>query len=316
MLGFCESYNYEILTMSTVFLSYARSDADIVDRIANDLKSEGINVWLDRENLKAGDEWSVQIEKALKAAGFLVFFISEASLRSEWVSYELLNALSKHRSTGGTRIIPVLLEEVSELPSSLAQFQYADFTKSYYAGMRTLLSALKEQSGLKPDQFLDTPKLAQQIAGEVAKILGIEKHKDASKPIVSEQNLVFVITPFNPDLELIFEGIVAAAESTGLVAKRVKDIQGDYKITDKIITMIESARLIIADLSFERPNVYFEFGYARGFGKTVITIAKQGTNVHFDVKDWVYIEYSDSRGLEKNLKKRFEYELSLHENQL
>jgi hypothetical protein len=71
--------------------------------------------------------------------------------------------------------------------------------------------------------------------------------------------------------------------------------------------------LIVADLSFERPNVYFELGYARGFGRTVITIAKKGTNVHFDVKDWVYIEYIDSRELEKKLKQRFEYELSLHE---
>ena len=74
--------------------------------------------------------------------------------------------------------------------------------------------------------------------------------------------------------------------------------------------MIKSARLVVADLTLERPNVYFELGYARGLGKPVVTIAKQGTNVHFDVKGWIYIEYSDSRVLEKKLKTRFEHELS------
>lgn len=303
--------------MPTVFLSYARSDAETVDRIASDLKTEGINVWLDRERLRPGDLWAQQIEEALKATEFLVVFISKASLKSKWVTHEFTAAFSKLQSTGGSRLIPVLLEEVTELPLPLAQIQYADFTKSYYAGMRTLLSALKEPSGPKPDQFIDSPKLAQQIAGEVAKLLGIEKYKEAesSKAVAKDSNLVFVITAFHADLEPVFEGIVAAAESTGLDAKRVKDVQGDYRITDKIISMIESARLIVADLSLERPNVYFELGYARGLGKTVITIAKQGTNIHFDVKDWVYIEYIDSRVLEKRLKTRFEYELSLPQKQ-
>ena len=54
--------------MPTVFLSYAHDDTEIVDRIADDLKNEGVNVWLDRERLKLGDSWATQIEEALKAA--------------------------------------------------------------------------------------------------------------------------------------------------------------------------------------------------------------------------------------------------------
>ena len=44
----------------------------------------------------------------------------------------------------------------------------------------------------------------------------------------------------------------------GLEVKRVKDVPGDYRITDRIIRMIWEARLIVADLTYERPNVYFE----------------------------------------------------------
>ena len=84
----------------------------------------------------------------------------------------------------------------------------------------------------------------------------------------------------------------------------------DYRITDQIVQMIQSARLVVADLTHERPNVYFELGYARGLGKTIITIAREGTNLHFDVKDWTCIFYNDSRVLERELKRRFEYELT------
>lgn len=64
------------------------------------------------------------------------------------------------------------------------------------------------------------------------------------------------------------------------------------------------------DLSHERPNVYFELGFARGLGKAVITIAREGTSIHFDVKDWTFISYIDSRLLERDLKKRFQFELA------
>ena len=52
--------------------------------------------------------------------------------------------------------------------------------------------------------------------------------------------------------------------------------------------------------------MYFELGYARGFRKEVITMARKGTDLHFDVKDWTCIFYSDSRDLEEKLERWFE----------
>lgn len=67
--------------------------------------------------------------------------------------------------------------------------------------------------------------------------------------------------------------------------------------------------MLLRTLATSVPTCIFELGYARGLGKTVITIAREGTTVHFDVKDWTYIPYVDSRILERDLKKRFEFEL-------
>jgi hypothetical protein len=296
--------------MPSVFFSYARVDAEMVDRIAADLMAEGINVWLDRDRLAPGESWVEQIEGAIRHSDFLLFFISRNSLDSKWAMAEYRAAFTSPKATGGTRIIPVLLEEVGELPPFLAHIQYADFTKSYYAGVRSLVRTLQAPSGPKPNEIIDPKKLAEQVAGEVAKLLGLESAASRGEVRTDDQKLVFVIMSFLPDMEPIYEGIASAARAVGLDAKRVKDIEGDYRITDKIIEMIQSARLIVVDLTHERPNVYFELGYARGLGKRVVTIARKDSNIHFDVKDWKYLEYVDSRLLERDLKKRLEFELA------
>lgn len=296
--------------MSTVFLSYSRSDSQVVDKIAKDLQREGIEIWFDRQDIKPGQNWKEQIEKALNDASFLIVFISKNSLQSRAVQLEYRAAFENQKRTGGTRLIPILLEKV-ELPEFLSTIQYIDFTESYYQGMQKLLNTLHTSSGPKPKEVVQVKDLAKEVAGEVAKILGLENKVLPTKlPTAINPKLVFVIIAFRDDMEPIFEGIKAAGKAVGLDVKRVKDVIGDYRITDQVIQMINSARFIVTDLTHERPNVYFELGYARGMGKTVITIAREGTNVHFDVKDWTYLPYTDSRILEGDLKKRFEYELS------
>jgi hypothetical protein len=124
-------------------------------------------------------------------------------------------------------------------------------------------------------------------------------------------NQVFVIVSFHSDMEPTFQAIKLAASRNGLNAQRVWDLPGDYRITDTIISMIRDSTMVVADLTHERPNVYFELGYARGLGKAVITIARKGTVLHFDVNDWNCIFYEDSRPLEAKLRARFRDELDL-----
>jgi hypothetical protein len=79
--------------MPTVFLSYARTDAEMVDQTAADLKAEGINVWLDRDRLTPGESWVEQMEGAIRRADFRLFFISRKSLKSKWEMLEYREAL-------------------------------------------------------------------------------------------------------------------------------------------------------------------------------------------------------------------------------
>lgn len=151
--------------------------------------------------------------------------------------------------------------------------------------------------------------LATAIAAQVIAMLGWEGQQQAARHDLVDDGLVFVISSFAPQMEPTYLAIAAAAQAVGLRAERVKDVKGDYRITDQMLAMIRKARLVVADLTYERPNVYFELGYARGLGKTVITILRTGTTPHFDVRDWPCLEYYDFRPLEIDLLERLRFEV-------
>jgi hypothetical protein len=239
------------------------------------------------------------------------------------VNKEISLAVSKNPSLAKTRIIPVIIEKVDKDRIS-PFFKYAgwiddiawvDLSKDYEKGLSEIIALKKHPSKIakSPDQLVDVNGLAKAVAIEVAEILKSDPkgiRKPTSNAANYPSNLVFVIMSFLPDMDPIFEGIKAAAEKNGLTAERVKDVQGDYKITDKIIELICAAKIIVADLTHEKPNVYFELGYARGIDKTLVTIARTNTKLHFDVKDWTCDFYNDSRVVEARLTTRFAFELT------
>jgi hypothetical protein len=74
-----------------VFLSYASEDADAAERISNSLRSAGIEVWFDRNELRGGDVWDRQIRKQIHDCTLFVPVISahsdarqEGYFRREW----------------------------------------------------------------------------------------------------------------------------------------------------------------------------------------------------------------------------------------
>jgi hypothetical protein len=52
------------------------------------------------------------------------------------------------------------------------------------------------------------------------------------------------------------------------------------------VQSIRDAEFLICDLTHERPNVYYELGFAHGVGNEfndILLIAREGTQLHFDV---------------------------------
>ena len=131
---------------------------------------------------------------------------------------------------------------------------------------------------------------------------------DVSKVSINvQQNYAFVampIDPSNPELEDVLDSIKKCAERCGVWAERVDEAQSNERITDRILESIQKAEFVIVDLTYSRPNVYYEAGYAQGIGKTPVFVAKKGTELEFDLKDYPVIFFENYRQLKDELEKR------------
>ena len=71
------------------FISYSSKNQDIADRLHSDLQKIGVRCWLATEDLKIGDRFRNEIDKAIKFFDKLLLILSETSVTSEWVEDEV-----------------------------------------------------------------------------------------------------------------------------------------------------------------------------------------------------------------------------------
>ena len=118
--------------------------------------------------------------------------------------------------------------------------------------------------------------------------------------------VMMAIDDSKPELEDIRTGIIEVFKEFGVEAITADAIEPGEAITDHILSEIESSEFLIADLTLERPNVYYEIGHAHALNKRVILVRKKGTTLHFDVAHRNCPQYENATGLKKLLRKRLE----------
>ena len=77
--------------MADVFLSYARGDRSVAERLANAIGDAGLTVWWDR-HIKGGSEFSRDIEQQLNDARRVLVLWSKEAINSRWVRDEASEA--------------------------------------------------------------------------------------------------------------------------------------------------------------------------------------------------------------------------------
>ena len=124
------------------FLSHSSADKPFIRQLAADLTANGIGVWLDEQRIRVGDSIPEKIAQGLAESDYFLIGMSQRSNESPWVQKELNNALMTEIQRRNVHILPLKLDD-SPMPQIIAEKKYADFSKSYKAGLDDLLVSLK-----------------------------------------------------------------------------------------------------------------------------------------------------------------------------
>lgn len=141
----------------------------------------------------------------------------------------------------------------------------------------------------------------QTVTGNIS--ANEEKKERENRQVVSKD--VFVIMSFNDDhRDAYFVAIQPTLLKLGFRPIRVDEIQHNNTVTKEIYEAIDRSAFVVADLTGERPNVYYEVGWAHKAEKEVVLLARKDTAVHFDVAAINRIDYKDYTDLCDGLEKR------------
>ncbi len=124
------------------FLCHSSPDKMVVRELYQRLIRDGFYAWLDEEDLIPGQEWDIEIRRAVRESDVVVVCLSRSSITKEgYVQKEIRYALdvAAEKPPGIIFLIPARLDEC-DVPERLKQWHWVDLFKD--KGYERLTKAL------------------------------------------------------------------------------------------------------------------------------------------------------------------------------
>lgn len=125
-------------------------------------------------------------------------------------------------------------------------------------------------------------------------------------------SVCFVVMQFTDEYNSLYQDVIRpTCEEFGYAVVRADDFYTSGLIIDDITRSIQEATIVIADITPNNPNVFYEVGYAHGIGKPTILLSdRKRDKMPFDMSGFRTLFYDNTIGgksaVEERLKKHLE----------
>jgi hypothetical protein len=138
---------------SDVFISYSHKDSAFVARLGARFKRDGIGYFQDVKDMFAGDRVEAAIVRGIATHSVFAVVVSESSLRSPWVAWEVDRVIESSK-TQDKAIIPLLIQDIhpDQLPTMLSPYIWIDFSTDFEPAYHRIAESIgvhMRRSGLK-----------------------------------------------------------------------------------------------------------------------------------------------------------------------
>jgi hypothetical protein len=133
----------DVVPTLRVFLCHASDDKDAVRALHCRLQNDGVDPWLDEEELLPGQDWESEISRAIRQSDVFVICLSATSIgKRGFLQREIRVArrVAEEMPSGTIFIVPARLDECA-VPEDLRHLQWVDLFRP--KGYETLLRGLK-----------------------------------------------------------------------------------------------------------------------------------------------------------------------------
>lgn len=262
-----------------VFLSFhpdSKQDQEVAGHLFDLLRQHRITPVSVNLRGTYGDKILAGLRKFPYRIDYFVVLLSKSYLESAWHHLELAAFLmyEERRHRRGRMIVPVVLDGGAIHPLLV---------------------------GRPPACRIEPTNIARPCADLLKHLHGAPRPKPK----------VFVVMKLGDDAlnHAYHTAMVPAIQAAGFKPIRIDQYENAENVPVKILNRIDTSDVVLADMTGERPNCYFEAGYARGLGKELILTVRRtpqtALGLHFDLAGNRFIVWSSVDELKEQLTRRF-----------
>jgi hypothetical protein len=199
------------------------------------------------------------------------------------------------------------------------QLKRAGMPSLFNFGTASYLTILKTSDKLKPPSdrrtptelgdrtFVESHNATEEFVNELRLVSStLAARSVIERSLLPTLNQIFVIMKLgDTELDSAYEGVIAPlGKEFGYKVVRIDQIQDSGNITQQILENIAQSRLVLAELSGERPNCYYEAGFAHALGKEMIFASQHKYEIHFDLAGYRFIRWRTEADYRHQLRER------------